>query len=146
VEPRTIFGPKIKPARVNLAKKIASVRKQYMAGANKRNNTAVKAGIQARTAQGGPEAAQVAPGASPPTEAVLRAIVALNEALLDLPEESTTKDAQYLTHSKRAALTEGLEWKVRHHQQAGERAATLGCLERSQRHYVLAATYGRLSG
>lgn len=146
LEPKTIFGPKIKPARVNLAKKIATVRKQYVAGANRRNTAAIKVGVKAR-AQGGAPADMVGtPTSAPPTESILTAIVALNEALLTPTQEAAAQDAQYQTHCSRAKLAGTLEWKVQHHQHASKRAIALGCVELAERHQLLAETLYTLVG
>ena len=146
LEPKTIFGPKIKTARVNLAKKIATVRKQYIAGANRRNTAAIKVGIKAR-AQGGAPADMVgAPTSAPPTEAILKAIVALNEALLAPAQVPAAQDAQYQTHCSRARLAESLEWKIQHHQHASNRANELGCVELAERHQLIAETFLTLAG
>lgn len=146
LEPKTIFGPKIKPARVNLAKKIATVRKQYIAGANRRNTAAIKVGIKARTPGSTPADMVGAPTSAPPTEAILKAIVALNEALLAPAQDPAEQDAQYQTHCSRARLAESLEWKVQHHQHASNRANELGCVELAERHQLLAQTFHILAG
>lgn len=147
VEPKTIFGPKIKPARVTFAKKLAKVRKQYLGGAERRNKAAIKVGIKARTQQAGPADMQGAPTSAPPTEAILQAIVALNEVLLTptAASELVEHDAHYLTHCKRAQLTESLSWKGLHHQRASKRAALLGSMERAERHQTLATAFQSLA-
>lgn len=140
-EPKTIFGPKIKPARVTFAKKLAKVRNQYIGGAERRNKAAIKAGIKARAQQGGPTDMVGTPTSPPPTEEVLQAIIALNEALLVPTTAATAQDAQYQTHWERARLSESLEWKGTHHQRAGERAAALGSLDLAERHQDLATAF-----
>lgn len=151
--PRVTFGPKPQPARNVYAKKLAQVRKRYIAGANRRNNAAIKAGIKARTgtataAPGIPAArpAVVPSGTmgvpAPMTQSLLRSSVALNEVLLSLVDQSSeaaTKDPKYQKDCERALTSESTEKKGKYHQRAGDRAAELGCVERAERHHRLAA-------
>ena len=146
--PRVTFGAKIQPARNVYAKKLAQVRKRYVAGANRRNNAAIRTGIKARTAMSPPGAA-VAPSSAPPlTQSILHSFVALNEALLDLSNPSSdtaAKDPEYQKLLKRAFESESPEKKEKYHQRAATRATELGCVERAERHGRIANAQASLS-
>lgn len=149
--PRVTFGPKPQPARNVYAKKLAQVRKRYIAGANRRNNAAIKAGIKARTGTAAPGVPVAKPAVvpsgtvgvpAPMTQSLLRSSIALNEVLLSLVDsgsEAATKDPKYQEACERALTSESVEKKGKYHQRAGDRAAELGCVERAERHHRLVA-------
>lgn len=139
VKPRIPFGPKIRSARDTHAMKLARVRKQYIAGANRRNMAAIRAGIKARQGAIVPSGTVGVPA---PSESIALAITALNEALLDLSgnlSDSAARDPEYRALAKKAFEAKDPKKKMKYHRMAAERAHVCCCGERSERHIRAAA-------
>lgn len=148
VKPRIPFGPKIRPARDTYAMKLAKVRKQYIAGANRRNMAAIRAGIKAR--QGAAPGAVVPSGTMgvpAPSESIAHALTALNEVLLDLSgniSDAAARDQEYRTIATKAFEAKDPKKKLKYHRMAAERAKMCCCDQRVERHIRAAAAQASL--
>lgn len=149
--PRVPFGPKTYSARDTFAKKLNSVRSQYVAGANRRNMAAIRSGIKARSAAAGPAPTAIVPsgtvGVPAPTEALVQALTALNETLLECAcdaKDAAFNDSEYKDCLKKALGAKEAQEKCDCHQIAAKRASALGSTERAERHERIAVAQASL--